>query len=268
MARDWDDAFANMAHIPGSATFPEDWARDAEAFRAGAASVERISYGAEASEVIDIFAPRTASKGLFIFLHGGYWMRTSPRDWSHLAAGAVAHGHTAALVGYTRAPAAAIPDITAQVARGIRHAARALDGPIILCGHSAGAHLALRMICADTRLAPGILARIQRVTGLGGVYDLRPLLMTEMNWTLGLTGQTAGAESPILQRPKADVPVTILVGAEERPEFLRQSRAMALVWQGLGARMDLVKEAGAHHFSILEGLRTPQSALMQRMLAP
>ncbi|MEL6551275.1 MAG: alpha/beta hydrolase [Pseudomonadota bacterium] len=267
MARDWDDAFANMAHIPGSGAFPEAWAQDAADFRARCGRHERISYGDKPPEIIDTFSPQAASRGLFIFVHGGYWMRTSPDDWSHLAEGAVALGYTAALIGYTLTPAATIPEITQQVARGIRHVARAHAGPIHLVGHSAGAHLAARALCDDTTLEPAILMRIASLTGLGGVYDLRPLLMTEMNWTLGLTGQSAALESPILHRPKVDVPMTIWVGADERPEFVRQSRAMALVWEGLGAEITLVEEAGAHHFSILDGLRSADAALMRQVMA-
>ena len=31
---DWDDAYANIVHIPGGADFPDRWTRDAAAFRA------------------------------------------------------------------------------------------------------------------------------------------------------------------------------------------------------------------------------------------
>lgn len=32
---DWDDAYANIAHIPGGAGFPDAWAAAAADFRAG-----------------------------------------------------------------------------------------------------------------------------------------------------------------------------------------------------------------------------------------
>ena len=34
---DWDDAYANIVHIPGGAEFPDRWLRDAAAFRAARA---------------------------------------------------------------------------------------------------------------------------------------------------------------------------------------------------------------------------------------
>ena len=43
---DWDDAYANAAHIPGAENFPPKWANDAAAFRTSWTERELdIAYG-------------------------------------------------------------------------------------------------------------------------------------------------------------------------------------------------------------------------------
>ncbi|MEM1102270.1 MAG: alpha/beta hydrolase [Pseudomonadota bacterium] len=266
MQRDWDDEFANLPHIPGGDALPEAWNAASARFRASHEGRLDIAYGTRPRQALDLFEPESPARGLMVFIHGGYWMRTGREEWSHLAAGALAQGWAVALLGYTLAPDARLSQIREEVTTGLSRAASLVSGPIALVGHSAGAHLALRLVCEDSKLGPDVQSRLVRVTGIGGVYDLRPLLMTALNWTLRLDGPEAAAESPILKRPKLTLPTTIWVGGDERPEFLRQSRAMALVWEGLGADVRLVEEQGAHHFSVLDGLETAESPLLAAAL--
>jgi len=69
--RDWDDAYGNMKHTPGAEALPAQWAADAMAYRK-------------------------------VFVHGGYWMKFAKSDWTHFAAGAVAHGWAVCLPQYPR----------------------------------------------------------------------------------------------------------------------------------------------------------------------
>ncbi|MEM6897004.1 MAG: alpha/beta hydrolase [Pseudomonadota bacterium] len=266
MARDWDDEFANMAHIPGSAAFPDQWAQAAAAFRQSNAAIPTVPYGAHPREKLDLFLPSGAAKGLLVFVHGGYWLATGREDWSHLAAGALALGFAVALPSYPLAPEARITAITQSVARAIAAAAALVEGPIYLAGHSAGGHLAMRMVSDEGPLPPTIRAQLARVTGISGVYDLRPLRNTKMNATLQLSKAEAAAESPILLKPYTELPLTLWVGSDERPEFLRQSRALHADWVAKGAEITLVEEPGHHHFSILDGLTQPESPLMAAIL--
>ena len=92
-----------------------------------------------------------------------------------------------------------------------------------------------------------------------------PELWTAMNEALRLTDAEAEAESPALLRPMEAARLTCWVGAEERPEFRRQSRVMAAIWDGL-AHTKLVEEPGHNHFSILDGLKDPKSPIVTELL--
>lgn len=262
MNMDWDDAYANMAHILGSAQMPAQWAAEGAAYRASGVRVDSdIAYGDASREALDIVWPEGTPKGLAVFVHGGYWMRTSKSDWTQLAEGARAQGWAVALPGYTLTPDVRISQITRQIGAAIDCAAGHVAGPIRLAGHSAGGHLVSRMICSDTPLADPVAERIEHVLSISGLHDLRPLLRTQMNQTLHLDLEEARAESPALQEPRPGTRLTAWVGGAERPEFLRQTHILQQMWQGFDMQTESVVDGIHHHFSVIEGLKSSDSAI-------
>lgn len=253
---DWEDAFSNIAHIADGARYPELWARRAADFRESTNCELDVPYGDHPREKLDLFFPAGAPKGLAVFIHGGYWLGFDKSSWSDLAAGALEYGWAVALPSYTLAPEARIPEITQQIARAVAVAANRVKGPIRLAGHSAGGHLATRMVCANTTQPPEIVARIARVVSISGLHDLRPLLLHSMNDKLGLTAETAATESPALSIPVSGVETVAWVGANERPEFLRQSGLLAEAWQSHGETARVIADPDRHHFNVVDGLKT------------
>jgi arylformamidase len=266
----WDDAYTNGAYIPGGDTYRAKWAAAADAFRTemsrrGRAQLDQ-SYGSHPRERFDLFLPEGSPKGTFIFIHGGYWMAFDKSSWSHLAAGALAHGLTVALPSYTLCPEARITDIVAQVGRAVAAIAALTSGPIRLAGHSAGGHLVSRLNCADSPLPAAVRERIAHTISISGLHDLRPFLKTSMNKTLHLDAAEAARESPALLMPLPGARVTCWVGTAERPEFLRQNALLANIWSGLGARMAKHEAQGRHHFDVVEELAVPRSPLVGALL--
>ena len=261
MAIDWERAYDNRRAVPGAAALQARWEAQAAAFRErlGPRAV-RIATGPGARDRVELFLPEDPPKGLAVFVHGGYWMRNAPEGVSHFAGGALARGWAVALPAYPLCPDARIPEITAAVATGISAAAGRVAGPIRVAGHSAGGHLAARMITPGG-LGADALARVAGVLSISGLHDLRPLMRTPMNATLALDPATARAESPALIEPAIAVPVTAWVGAAELPELVRQSRLLATIWGGLGQETRLVEAAGQDHFTVVEGLAEPDSPL-------
>lgn len=268
---DWDDAYANGANIPASERWPDAWTAPAKAYRdeliaAGRAKLD-ISYGDKPRNRFDLFLPHGAPKGLVVYVHGGYWMRFDKSAWSHLARGAVESGHAVAMPSYTLCPEIRISDVTAEVGRAITKAAGTVDGPIRLTGHSAGGHLVTRMISATSPLAEPVLRRIVNTVSLSGLHDLRPLMKTAMNETLGLDEAEAIAESPALLRPMEGARLTCWAGASERAEFLRQNALLANIWTGLGAATAAFAEPNRHHFNVIDGLTDPDHPLTRMLLS-
>ena len=262
---DWDDAYANMAHIPGSDALPAKWAADAATYRASGVSVEEdIAYGPGARQKLDIVWPEGTPKGLAVFVHGGYWMRLYKSDWTHYAEGARAAGWAVALPGYTLTPDARIAQITGEIAAAIGCAAARVAGPIRLSGHSAGGHLVSRMACGDVDLPAW--DRVENVLSVSGLHDLRPLMHTQMNGTLRLDLAEARAQSPALLEPRAGACLTAWVGGGERPEFIRQAELLASVWGGFDVEISSHVDGTHDHFSVIEGLRDAASPITRAFI--
>lgn len=269
---DWNDAYANGAHIAGADAYPPRWAEAAAEFRGRMVTAGRarlgVGYGEGDRNVFDLFQPEGDSRGLAVFVHGGYWRAFDGQHWSHLAQGALGRGYHVAIPTYDLCPQVDIATIGSQIGRAISGAAALTQGPIHLAGHSAGGQLVTRLMCTDTTLPRHVAERAMRgtVLSLSGVHDLRPLLRTELNRDLRLDFTTARALSPALHMPAEGLRMLAWVGAEERPEFVRQSELLANIWMGCGARCDVKIEAGRHHFDVIDDLADPASEMIARWL--
>jgi arylformamidase len=268
---DWDDAFDNVSHVPNALSYFDVWSARAQVFRDGCFKAELgLAYGELAREKIDLFFPetKTGSKpaGLVIFIHGGYWMRLDRSFFSDLARGSLENGWVVAMPSYTLAPEARISEITLQVARAIEFSAAKISGPICLAGHSAGGHLAARMLCQDSALSAATQVRIQNTLTISGVHDLRNLRKTKLNQILKLSKAEAETESVCLCQPLESAKIRCWVGADERPEFIRQSKLLHQVWGESGANISLEIAAGKHHFNVCDALKDPDSRMTQMLL--
>jgi arylformamidase len=267
---DWEDAYANRINIARGESWPERWLELAATFRAELSAAGRatldLHYGERPRNRLDLFMPTGIPKGLVVYVHGGYWVSFDKFSWSHLAAGALAHGYAVAMPSYTLCPEIRISGITREVGTGIATAAGMIDGPIFLTGHSAGGHLATRMISATSPLPLEVRARIRNTVSISGVHDLRPMMRLAMNADLKLDDAEANAESPVLLYPIEGARLTCWVGAGERAEFIRQNALLANIWTGLGAMTATVEEPDIHHFSVVDGLIDPEHPLTRTLL--
>ncbi len=260
-----DIDYNNVDFIPDGASYPDRWMDEARAFRETEAAIGRarlnVAYGDGERQKLDIFHPSGKPEGLVVFVHGGYWLRFDRSVWSHFSAGLTAAGWAVAMPSYPLAPEARIHQITRDIARAIEAAANLVTGPIRLTGHSAGGHLVARMACPDVPLSTEVRGRVARIVPISPLTDLRAMLETTMNETLGLDATEAAAESPVLY-DAPDTPVTVWVGAEERPVFLDHAQWLAEAWK-TGHHVD----PGRHHFDVIDGLRTSTSPLVNAILA-
>jgi arylformamidase len=99
---------------------------------------------------------------------------------------------------------------------------------------------------------------------VSGVFDLAPLTQVSQNADLRLTDKSAHDASPLYWKVPAGRSLDAVVGGIESSEFLRQSRMIAEAWrQGL-AQTRYEEIAGANHFTVLDPLSDPNSAMTKR----
>jgi arylformamidase len=242
---------------------PEHYARyaaDSAAARAALGGQIDLAYGRMPGERLDFFPTARPNAPLLLFIHGGYWRALDKSDFSFIAPPLVAAGIAVALINYDLTPRVSVETIVAQVERAIRwvHAEAGRLGfdrdRLVVCGHSAGGHLTATALAAEPRLpiAAGI--------AISGVFDLVPLLKTNVNEQLGLDLLRARALSP-MHHPRPDrAPHLIAVGGVETAGFIGQSQDFA---RRLGLTATVYP--GLDHYTIMTALADPASDLHRDM---
>ena len=257
---DPESEYNNRARVPDHPAVMQRWREAAEAARA-AHPPETVAYGPGPREVMDIFSAGDGAP-VAVFLHGGYWQALDKDGFSGLAPALLVHGVGLAVPSYDLAPAVRLGRILSQV-REATDLIRARTGkrPVVF-GHSAGGHMAACML-SEGRAAAAV--------AISGVFDLAPLIPTSLNAALRLDGMEAAALSPIhWPAPDGSTPggtiLDCVVGADESPEFLRQSRDMADLWGDRGVETRYEALPGLNHFTVLDPLFDPESALVRRIV--
>ncbi len=228
-----------------------------------------LRYGATPRASIDYF-PAAASAtspgrarrpGLLVYFHGGYWQELSKEDSAFLAPAWHAAGFAHAVVGYTLAPEARLPDIVAECQAALawlRPRADALgfdSGNIVVAGSSAGGYLAAACAAADPPESP-----LRGIVPVSGIYDVAPLIGTSINDALGLDASTAAALD-LLRGPRRSCPAVVAWGEIETSEFKRQSRAFAARLAAALIPCTAVEVSGRNHFDVILELANPASLL-------
>lgn len=265
--RDWDAAYHNSGVVLNAGELFDQWVERSKAFQETSENQLDIAYGSGERERFDLFLPTGAEpKGLVFIVHGGYWKAFDKSSFSHLAKGAVEMGYAVVIPSYDLCPNTRIHNITNQMQVALEVASKRIKGPIYLSGHSAGGHLVARLGCQNTKLSPMIQSRIKHILGISGVYDLRPIRLTQMNETLQIDAEEARSESPVLHDPLENLRFTGWVGAEELAEFRRQNAAHCSMWAGFETQITAYEDPGKNHFTVVEALEQAGSLLLTTML--
>ncbi|CAN5370877.1 alpha/beta hydrolase [soil metagenome] len=234
-----------------------------------------LRYGDAERCTFDYFpVPDGVARGVVAFFHPGYWQWRDKAHFRFIAPTFTALGLDVALVNYPLCPVVTLEALTEAV-RGAMHvvAARARQGagaavPLIAAGHSAGGHLAAEMGLTpwaerglpDDGAVAGVIA-------LSGLYDIEPLRHTSLNINLKLDADSARAASPLLRVNAGAPQALIAVGADETPAMRAQTEQMHAAWQAEGNASTLLLSGGADHFSLLNQLTTPGTALHAQVAA-
>jgi arylformamidase len=231
-----------------------------------------VPYGPEADQTLDVFPARGRSRGLAMFIHGGYWRALDKSDFSFIAPGLAEAGVTLAIPNYSLCPRVTLRDIVRQMEQACAWLCRngshfgAPAGPIVVCGHSAGGHLTAMMLTRRWPVRDQDLPRdlIRAGLSISGVFDLQDLLdAPSINGDVKLDARSVVELSPARLAPATDAPLWLAVGGEETGGFHHQHGLMLERWP-------VAREVpcpGHHHFSILDDLAWPGGRLHNLVLS-
>jgi arylformamidase len=274
-AEEVERGYNNRAAAPD---YPQWFARYAELSAAAVAKLAPrcdLRYGPGPKETLDLFVPNAPATATFAFIHGGYWRAFDKRDFSFVAVPFVARGIAVAVLNYDLCPDVTIATIVDECRRAVlwlagqgrAHGVPA--GPLVVGGHSAGGHLAAMMLCTDWTAFGAARDPLAGAVSVSGLHDLAPMVLFSLNVDLRLDAAEAQRLSPVHVVPRARAPLLLAAGAQETPEYLRQSRLLWDRWPAnrpAGTAEPLLVPA-RNHFSVVADYADPTSELTRRTLA-
>ena len=249
------------------------WEEDSERARARLDCYLDVPYGSAESETLDVFQAKGDSRGLLMYIHGGYWRSLDKKRFSFIAPALVEAGLTVAVVNYALCPSVQVADIVMQMAQASAWLYRngvnfgAPTGRVGACGHSAGGHLAAMMLaCRWPEYSPDLPEKVLcGALSISGLYDLTEIVkVPSVNGDVRLTEKEAVRVSPAFLPPATDAPLYTAVGTEENEGFHIQNRLIAGRWAKVH-RAD-VPCTGKNHFTVLDELCDPRSRLFKSVL--
>jgi len=259
--------------VSGFPQIVERWQRATEKARASLECYLDVPYGSDDTEKMDIFRARGSSKGLLMFIHGGYWRALDKSEFSFIAPALANAGITVAVPNYALCPSVEVRDIVMQMVQACAWLYRngcnfgAPGGRLHIAGHSAGGHLAAMMLaCRWPDYARDLPERLIRAAlSVSGVYDLTEIVkVPTVNCDVKLNEKSALAVSPAYLPPATDAPLYTAVGERENEGFHIQNAIIAERWSQVHA--GYIACPGDNHFTVLDQLTRSDGALFDAVL--
>ncbi|HWM45723.1 MAG TPA: alpha/beta hydrolase [Xanthobacteraceae bacterium] len=271
MAIDYEVEYDNRARVPEHPEILGRMAKEAAAYRDAAIAAGRaaldVSYGSSPRQIVDIFDPPDGGTApLAVFVHGGYWRALAPAAFSQVAAGLNTRGMTVALAGYDLCPQVGIGEIIEQIRQACLFLWRRTGRCMLVFGHSAGGHLAATSLATDWAKYGAPADLVPAAMAISGLFDLVPLTKTAMNVDFKMDEAMARKLSPLTWPAPDGKTLDAVVGGDESSEFLRQSRIITEIWGADGVTTRFEAVPGANHFTVIEPLADPNSAMVARLL--
>jgi arylformamidase len=247
------------------------WSSAVAAIRAASPDYREFRYGPQADELIDLYPAPGRPRHAHFHIHGGAWRAQSKSDCAFLAPLMRAADLNFVVPGFGNLPQQRLPQVLANLIRALRwtydnqiRTGRAEK--ILISGHSSGAHMAALLAMQDWAALGVDAAAFLGFVCISGPYDLEPVLLSSRRSYIDLSEAEARQMSPILHAGRSCLPLHLLYGSRESPEFIRQSRAFAKALESENKLAACVEIPGKNHFEIMDALADPNEAVAQYVL--
>lgn len=265
-----DAQYNPSAALAPNAQPMQQFAEQARRARSELRCVLDVPYGPTREETLDIFPADAPNAPVFVFLHGGYWRALSSKDFSGVARGLQPLGISTVVVNYALCPFVTIDEITRQTRAACAWVLRNIGqhggdpARVAIGGHSAGGHLTAMCLQTEWTRDYGLPQDPFAAALLfSGLYDLEPLRYSYLQPLIQLDDGSTRRNSPAFMARPCATPIWITWGGAESTEFARQSALYRDAWTVAGNQALLQAQAGANHFTVLDGFEDANSAVCQ-----
>ena len=262
---------SNMAEVLTRCT-----ERSAEAraqVKAQGTPMHRIAYGPTAVEALDWYPSPTSNAPLVFFIHGGAWRRGQAQDHAMGVAWLLKRGAQVVVPDF-----AAVTEVNGRLLTLAEQLQRALaftaqqasamganPDRIYVVGHSSGAHLAACLVTHNWAHEGFDKTFICGLLCCSGLYELEPVSLSARSQYVAFTPKTLQALSPLRHMDAFTMPVVLLCGDQESPEFKRQAREFAQALSDQGTDLTFRWGAGLNHFEMLETFAQADGVMSQAL---
>lgn len=212
---------------------------------------------------LDVHEPHFLAKparAAVIFLYGGSWQDGSRQDHEYVGRALASRGFVAVVPDYRLYPEVTFPAFVTDAADAIRWTIRNVRGPtgspspIVVIGHSAGAHIAMMLTMDERFLTSAERQSLCGAIGLGGPYDFVPIP--------ALLPVFGGADleqiQPFHHVDGTEPPVLLITGDADRVVSSDNSRRFAEEIERRGGRVELAIFPDRGHSYPLASLAWPR----------
>lgn len=206
-----------------------------------------ISYGNDKRQMLDIYIPqqKNDSAAVIVFFYGGSWQSGNKDDYRFAAQALSSKGYITVIADYRLYPQVHFPafmDDAANAFKWVHSHIKEYGGnpqKLYLCGHSAGAYIAVMLTVNDSYLRAAGADRkwIKGTIGIAGPYDFLPFTDPKIK-------EIFSSEKDVFSQPINYVtsglpPMLLVTGDEDTDVYPKNTRNMAAK---LRQYNDMVKE--------------------------
>jgi arylformamidase len=235
--------------------------------------VQRMAYGPTAVEALDWYTSQTPNAPLVFFIHGGAWRSGQAQDYAMAVAWLLRCGAHLVVPDF-----AAVTEVNGrlltmaeQLQRALtftaQHASAMGANPdrIYVVGHSSGAHLAACLATHNWAQAGFDKTPIYGLICCSGMYELEPVSLSSRSQYVAFTPEALQVLSPLRHMAAFTMPVFLLCGDQESPEFQRQALEFAQALSDRGTDLTLRWGVGLNHFEMLETFAQVDGVMSQAL---
>ena len=268
-----DRQYNNRLNVPDFATYLDRWEELSRETEQMFFCIKDLPYGELPRERLDVYPSSFPNATTLVFIHGGYWHMFDKASFQFIAKAFQPYRITTVLINYPLAPANTIDQLVSSCRKAIVWLYENLPGfngnpdAIFVAGHSAGGHLAV-MLSETNWPQFNINLPIDLVKGtvaISGIFNLIPIRLSYLNKVLNIDNEAVIRNSPVRVHHIKSSPLILAVGKEESQEFNDQSSELYLYRKAEGCAVKLLQMPAQNHFSIIETLLDPDSALLLAM---
>ena len=226
-----------------------------------------IAYGSLNRQKLDVYEPAATAKlaPIVLFIYGGSWTSGDRAIYGFVGAALAARGLTTVIPDYRLAPDVQFPAFVEDAAHAYAWVARTLSTacgerrPIIVMGHSAGAHIAALMALDRSylaRAAPGLPGPAGLI-GLAGPYAFDPTTWPSTRAIFSTAGGNHDGARPVAFASSKAPPSLLIHGQDDDVVKITASQTMFEALKAAGADTQKIEFPGVGHIGLILTLSQP-----------